>query len=126
MKSNDLPDLGKNDVYSLVLLTLFVMGDDPRYSSLSELSYILDQDNFIKFIKYFAGQTIAIPNVKQISQSLRVILLYQYYVVDRESWQKSLSKAGFEPEDNMSARRLLHSFKQAIEDYRIGDFFDKN
>lgn len=126
MSQSNIPELEKDDIYSITLLLLFVFKDDPKYSTLSELSYILDHENFIKFIKYYEGQTITIPPIKQISQSLRILLLYQYYIVEKMPWGKALSKAGFEPDENVSARRLLYSLKKSIEKYKIGDFLNGN
>ena len=73
-----LESLSKNDVYSLMLFTLFKMKDDPKYSTLSELCYILDGDNLAKFLKYFGGLTIKIPTLRDMRLLTQSLLLYQY------------------------------------------------
>ena len=45
-----LQTLNKTDVYSLLLFTLYKMHDIDEYSSLSELCYVLDNDNLIKLL----------------------------------------------------------------------------
>lgn len=117
----NLNDLNSEDTYSTALLLLFVFSRNDKYSTLSELAYILDHDNFIKFIKYYEGQTITIPSQEEILKSLRVLLLYQYYIVEQLSWKESLTKAGFSKDETYTAQRLLTSFKKSVDKYKIGD-----
>ena len=120
---DDIKGLDKEDTYSITLLLLFVFSRNPKYSSLSELAYILDQDNFLKFIKYYEGQTITIPTMNEISKNLKVLMIYQYYVVDKLPWREALVKAGFDETESYSAQRLLYAFRKTIDDYMIGDLF---
>jgi hypothetical protein len=119
-----LETLKDSDVYSIVLLLLFLLKDNPRYSTMSELSYILDHENFLKFINYYAGQTIEIPTIDEINSTLRVFVLYQYYIVEKEDWKIALHKAGFNPSESLTARTLLIKFNDLMENYKIGDFLN--
>lgn len=121
---NDIQGLNKEDTYSTALLLLFVFSRNPKYTSLSELAYILDQDNFLNFIKYYEGQTITIPTMEEISRNLKVLMIYQYYVIDKLEWKDALHKAGYDDSDSYSAQRLLYAFRQTVEDYKIGDLFN--
>lgn len=117
----NLNDLNSEDTYSTALLLLFIFSRNDKYSTLSELSYILDHDNFIKFIKYYEGQTITIPSQEEILKSLRVLMLYQYYVIEKQGWREALIKAGFSEDETYTAQRLLTSFKKSVDNYKIGD-----
>lgn len=120
----NLNDLNSEDTYSIALLLLFIFSRNERYSTLSELAYILDHDNFVKFIKYYEGQTITVPTKDEITKSLRVLMLYQYYVIEEKGWKESLVKAGFSEDETYTAQRLLTSFKKSVEDYKIGDIIN--
>ena len=50
--------LNKTDVYSMLLFIIYKMRELPEYSTLSELIYVLDNENFIKFLNYYGGKTI--------------------------------------------------------------------
>lgn len=119
--NNNFPDLKENDLYSTAMLLLFAFSDNPKYSTLCELSYILDHDSFMKFIKYYAGQTITVPSLPDVTKALRTLMLYQYYVVEGIDWKDAISKAGFNPDESFTARRLLMSFRKSADQYKIGD-----
>lgn len=118
---NDIPNLNKEDTYSTALLLMFVFSRNPRYSTLSELSYILDHENFLKFIKYYEGQTIEVPTVEEISSALKTLLVYQYYVIEEIPWKESIVKAGFLESESYRAQRLLYKFRSTVDEYKVGD-----
>lgn len=117
----NLDALAKEDIYSVATALLYTLKDSPRYSVVSELFYILDHDNFLNLIKYFGGMEIRIPSVDEINELLKVILLYQYYVVEEIPWAESLTKSGFTNEESNSARMKLLSLKDLFRDQEIGN-----
>lgn len=122
----DIPELGKEDTYSMVFLLMFVFKRDKNYSVLNELPYILDYENFMKFIKYYEGQTITIPSMNEIAKYFKILLLYQYYIIENEEWKKSLLKSGFDPDrDSYRAQRYLYAFRKDIEQFRLGDILNE-
>lgn len=72
-----LEELDKQDIYSLILFILYRLKEIPEYSTLSELVYILDNENFIKLINYYGGKTIRIPKVDELSTILDALLVYE-------------------------------------------------
>ena len=72
-----LEELDKKDIYSLILFILYRLKEIPEYSTLSELVYILDNENFIKLINYYGGKTIRIPKVDELSTILNALLVYE-------------------------------------------------
>lgn len=113
---NDIPNLNKEDTYSTALLLMFVFSRNPKYSTLSELSYILDHENFLKFIKYYEGQTIEVPTVDEISSALKTLLVYQYYVIEEMPWREAIVKAGFLESESYRAQRLLYKFRSTMDE----------
>lgn len=79
-----LEKLNKNDIYSMLLFTLFRLKYDPKYSTLSELCYVLDGDNLPRFLKYYGGLTITIPTLRDLRLLTQGLLLYQYVNIEEE------------------------------------------
>ena len=115
--------LKKEDTYSMMLLLLYASSDNPRYSTLSELPFILDHENFIRFLKYYEGQTIQIPTLNETKEALRILSLFQYYLVDKMEWEDAIKKAGYTEEDTSPSIRIkLINFKKDLEshNYKLG------
>ena len=85
-----LNNLKQQDVYSLSLFCLYKLTNVPEYSSLSELSYVLDKDNLLNLCKYFGGQTIKIPTLKELKNLINALLLYQYVKVENMTYDQGI------------------------------------
>lgn len=119
----DLDNLNDKDVYSLALLILFLLKNNPKYATLSELSYILDHDSFVRFMNYYSGQTIKIPTTEELSRVLKSIAMYQYHVIEGMDLQSAMRRAGYQS-SVVGAGELIGAIRRALEDYRIGDIFN--
>ena len=108
-----LQDLSKNDIYSLMLFTLFKLKDDPKYSTLSELCYILDGDNLTRFLKYVGGLTIKIPTLRDMRLLTQTLLLYQYVNIDEDvNFKKALEAVCG---DEFTADEVKESYSKLLE-----------
>ena len=119
MPKDSFSEISKSDVYSLMMLLLFASDDNPRYSAINELAYLLDHDSFLNFIKFYEGQTIKIPPIEDLRNSLRTLMLYQYSKIDKMEWHDALQKAGFDLEDTFSAKRRLAKFVEYIDKHNF-------
>jgi len=72
-----LNELEKQDIYSLILLTLYKLKEVPGYAILSELVYLLDNDSFMRFFKYYEGQTITIPKIADLMDVINALCFYE-------------------------------------------------
>lgn len=120
--------LGKQDTYAMTMLLLIASNDNPRYSTLNELPFIIDDmDQLKKFLKYYAGQTIEIPPLNEITDSLRLLALFQFYIIDKMEWHDALIASGFDIEDTAMAKIKLNAFKNQLEkfDYRLGGLLNE-
>lgn len=79
-----LHTLNKTDIYSMMLFTLYKMKDDPRYSTLSELAYIIEGNNLTNFLDYFGGLTITVPTLRDMRKITQAMLLYQYVNIEEK------------------------------------------
>lgn len=109
--------LGKEDTYSMMCILLFAMSDNPWYSTLNELAYLLDSRGFINILKYYEGQTITIPTLEESKIALRILLLYQYYKVEKNTWEKALEMSGFSQEESSKAKMYLTHFLDKLGEY---------
>ena len=92
--NNQIDALHTKDVYSLILFALFQLKQDPTYSTLSELAYILDQENLIKLLQYFGGITITIPTVEELNDILDALIIYKRVNLENEDFTKVIKELG--------------------------------
>lgn len=112
-----LEELDKKDIYSLLLELLIRMKGDPKYSTLGELAYILDNENFIKFLNYFGGQTITVPTVKQLSGVLAAITVYVYQQDGDKPLPEVMKEVGVAPRDRDEVLEVLNLIPQLVTNY---------
>jgi len=110
--------LNKTDVYSLLLFTLYKLKDTPEYSTLSELCYILEGDNLIKFLSYFGGMTIKIPTLRDMRLLLQGLLLYQNVNIEEGDYNEALKSAA----DEFSEEELQNIYEKIVEVTKNYDF----
>lgn len=117
-----LKKLNKDETYSMLGLLLYASANNPDYSLLHELAYLLDNKSFVRFLKYFEGQTIQVPTIEETQKAIKLLMLYQYYTIEGMDWNVALDKAGFTPDEMYSARTSLDYFVQDLEkcDYKLG------
>ena len=116
LKKN-IEKLNKEDTYALMMVLLYASKNNPKYSALNELAYLMDEASFKNFIKYYGGQIIRVPTYEEMENSLKTLLLYQFYKVESQDWQTALKLAGFSPSETLSAKRRLIKFIEHIDDY---------
>nr|DAP55365.1 MAG TPA: Mor transcription activator family [Caudoviricetes sp.] len=73
----EVNNLTSNDIYALMLFALYKLNDTSEYSSLSQLSYILDKENLLKLCQFYGGTTIYVPKIEELEDMLNALLMYQ-------------------------------------------------
>lgn len=116
----DFNSLSQPEVYALICESLFCLKDNPKYSTISELAFLLEKDSFIKFIKYFGGLTITIPTMEEFKETIGLLLLYQAVEIDKLPWKQALEFAGYSIERSRSVQRKLAILKKSIKDFKAG------
>ena len=66
------------------------MMDVPEYSTLSELTFLLDRKTLVKFLSYFGGCTIKIPTLSELHTLTDALLLYEYVDLEHLSLEKAM------------------------------------
>lgn len=119
MSIENLEKLSKQDLYSIACSLLYYLKEDKNYSMTSELVYLLNYKDFTQFIKYYGGTTITVPTFDEISQSLKILLVYQYYELEGLSWDDSLKEAGFSKEDSDFVRGKMNYIRKIIKTQKV-------
>lgn len=73
-----LESLKSDDIYSMMLFALYKLKDNPKYSTLVALPYILNRDSLLNFLDCFGGLTITIPTREELNVVINALLLYQF------------------------------------------------
>lgn len=117
----NLDNLNKEDLFSVASALLYSLKGTPQYSTMSELFYILDYNNFIKLIKYFGGKTIKVPSSNEISEMMKILLLYQYREVEGYDWKECLNLVGVPESESQSARSKVNQLIKIFNIQQIGN-----
>ena len=89
---SSLDKLSNKDTYSLLMFVLFKLKDVPTIAPLSQLVYLLDEENLIKLLKYFGGQTITFPTLDDLQEVIYAFTLYKKVKIDNLSYEQSLKE----------------------------------
>lgn len=88
--STELNNLTTNDIYSLMLFALYKLKDTNEYSSLSQLSFILDRENLLKLCQFYGGTTIYIPKIEELEAMLDALFMYQNVDIENKDMNEYL------------------------------------
>ena len=95
----ELDKLQKNDVYSVILFVLYQLHNIPEYSALSELAYVLDEQNLYNLCNAFGGCIIKIPTPAELKTITKALLLYQCVNVEGLDFNDALDLIDKESND---------------------------
>lgn len=112
-----LEELDKKDIYSLILFCLYKLKNNPNYSTLSELIYVLDNENFIKFINYYGGQTITIPTINDLNNILTSLLALEDLENSDLNLDVILKKLDVKISDKKQVAQNMQVLKELLNDY---------
>ena len=119
MLNNDIKELKNEDFYSILLFVLFKLSNDPEYSSLSRLAYILDRDNLLKFCKMFGGLTIKVPTMEELEILCSGLLLYQKIDIEKQPADKVEESFDFDIYSKNELIGLYRKIRKVIKDYEF-------
>lgn len=114
-----LDAMEERDLYSLLMFVLFRLKDLPEYSTLSELSYVLDHKNLSRFLKYYGGMTITIPTKEEFDLVIDALLIYKWTNVDGNDIKKAKSALNMTKERLNAVLPVYSKIVQSIESYNF-------
>lgn len=114
-----LDKLQSNDIYSLMLFVLYKLTETNEYSSLSQLSYILDKDNMLKLCEYFGGTTLYIPKIEELENVLTALLLYECVDIEHKDFDTCLSEIDIPSRKKSQLIKCYEVVKNVLKDYNF-------
>lgn len=116
---NELQKLKQIDIWSLMLFVLYNFQSIPEYSALSELAYILDEKSLLKLCEYFGGQTIRIPTIDQLEETIYGMLLYQYIDIEKIPMEEALLLLRADKSKEKAIKNCYKSLKYVLSNYEL-------
>lgn len=112
-----LEELDKQDIYSLILFTLYKLKDVDEYSVLSELVYILDEKSFSRFLSYFEGQTIKIPKIQDLKNIVNALLFYERKSNTQLTDDEIMFDLNIPEKEKLELYKTLNLISEIIKEY---------
>lgn len=116
---DELNKLNELDIWSLMLFVLYNFQKIPEYSTLSELVYILDKNHLLKLCEYFGGQTIKVPTIDQLEETILGMLLYQYIDVENIPEKEAIELLRVDKSKEKVIKACYKSLKYVLSTYDI-------
>ena len=115
----ELKTLTDSDIYSLLLFALYKMHGSDEYSSLSELSYILDRDSLLKLCEFYGGTTIRIPTVEELEIMLSALLVFQLVDIEGMTYDNAMDNLRKKTGHTKSIEQAYKSIRECLQNYNF-------
>lgn len=109
--TDHIENLHKEDIYSLMLFTLYKCNESNEFSSLSQLSYILDIESLLKLCEFYGGQTITIPTITELRTMLDALLVFQMVEIEHRDINE------LEKQYTVNVIKLYKRIKEILKEY---------
>lgn len=122
MNIKEIDELTVKDTYSLIMFALYKLKDDPKYSTLSELCYLIDRENLFKLLEYFGGLTITIPTYDELKNLVNALYLYNYVDLEKSAdLNKTLKRLENNFSDKAEVLQAYAKIHELLDKYHFGD-----
>ena len=119
MIKEEIKTLRDVDIYSLSMFALYKLINVPEYCTISELPYILDKENTLRFCQYFGGRTIKVPTLEELHSIMNILLLYEYVNIEGKSYDEAIKLIGFESRELRKVKSIYSKLCNILNDYNI-------
>lgn len=114
-----LDELEKTDIYSMMLFALYKLNDNEEYSTLSELSYVLNGENLINFLTYYGGATIKIPTITELKGVIEALVLYNYVNIEGFEFNQALKMLDKDAIQLKGIKEIYFKLIEILKDYNF-------
>ena len=104
------------DIYSLMLYILYKISDDPQYSTLSQLSYILNKEDLLKLCSYYGGLTIKIPSIDELELILNALFVFYEVDIQKQDMTKTLNNFQTTISERYKIKKAYSAIKNTLKD----------
>lgn len=114
-----LEEMDVKDVYSLLLFVLYKLKDDKKFSTLSELVYILDKDSLFNLLGVFGGLTITIPTTKDLKLVVNGLLIYQLVNLENRDLMTSIKEVNKGEYTEAELKEVYLKICEVVQNYEF-------
>ena len=104
------------DIYNLMLYILYKVSDDPQYSTLSQLSYILNKEDLLKLCSYYGGLTIKIPSIDELELMLNALFVFYEVDIQKQDMTKTLNNFQTTISERYKIKKAYSAIKNTLKD----------
>lgn len=115
-----LNSLKLQDIYSLLLFTLYKCKDMPEYSTLSELAYVLDENNLLNLCECFGGMTIKVPTIQELENLICTLNIYKNTHIEKSPLDKELENLELNQYDKSEIKEMYSQLLNIMEEFTFG------
>ena len=107
-----LNKLKEPDLYSLMLFVLYKLHNIPEYSTLSNLSFLLEKDHLLKMCDLFGGTTIYITTITELEEIIYALSLFYQVNVNKKQYNKVIEEMKI---DSSRLRKVKTAYLKVCE-----------
>lgn len=122
MLKDELNKLTNDDIYSLILFTIFQLKKLPEYAVLSELIYSVDRNSLLNLCKQFGGMTIKLPTLEELNTVVDGLLLYCYVQLEHKSIDDALLLLSKDIDNLDDVKKVYQQIGEVVSDYDFRRF----
>ena len=101
--TSDIKILSEDDLINEILYLIYKLNDNPKYSTVSELIYVLGKDNLFKLCSVFGGCDLKIPTLLELKLFTGALYIHS-----------AMNNDGYSFDDAFKALKLDSSLKKQI------------
>lgn len=116
---NELDKLTEKDIYSLLLFALYKASSSEQFSTLSQLSFILDKESLLNLCEIYGGLTIKIPTIQELERFLNALLLYKMVDIENKDYVQSINSIKNKNEHCKTLEEDYDVIKECLKDYKF-------
>lgn len=118
--AKSLREMDEKDVYSVMLFALYKLSDDPKYSTISELIYLIDKESLLKFLSVFEGVTIKVPKLSELRTLVAGLEIYNRVNLGGEEFSVVLKDVKTPDIFESEIKEAYLSICKVLENYDFG------
>lgn len=119
----DLSRLTDQDLTSLLLFSLYKMQNDPKYSTLSSLAFLLDNETLVKLLSLYGGLDIKIPTLTEFQTLINALSIYNNVNLEHKDLAKVVTST-LARNPHLNRKDVLDTYASLcniLQDYSIDD-----
>lgn len=119
----DLSRLTDQDLTSLLLFSLYKMQNDPKYSTLSSLAFLLDNETLVKLLSLYGGLDIKIPTLTEFQTLINALSIYNNVNLEHKDLAKVITST-MARNPHLNRKDVLDTYTSLcniLQDYSIDD-----